>query len=449
MNWVIWEVRAIKKSVIVYTLGCKVNQVESENIKLQFANCGYEPLGAGEKADVFVVNTCAVTHVSERKSRAALRRAKRKNPEALVVATGCLAQIAPGMLASMPEVDMVVGKSAKDRIAELVQLHGDRGAKTVFVGEISDEPLRPGSWCLPAYERTRAFVKIQDGCDSYCSYCIVPYARGPVRSKPPDDVVYEIDWLVGSGFKEIVITGIHTGMYGKDLTDCNLAKLLKKILAEVPGDYRVRLSSLEPTEVSDELIDLVAGEEKLCRHFHVPLQSGSDRVLRLMNRVYTRRFYESLIKKIVKRIPGVGIKSDVMVGFPTETEEDFGQTKGLIEELPFAGLHVFPYSPRPKTPASTLYPQVQAEAKAERSRELLELARQKRQSFIESCSGQTFSVLVEDIDEGRKCEGLTDNYIRAEFTGEEAFLGRFVSLRLSVSAQSVSWQVVNDDTGRS
>lgn len=425
-------------------MGCKVNQVESENIKQQFSDYGYQILSGDEVADVYVVNTCAVTHVSERKSRAMLRRAKRKNPKAVVVATGCLAQVAPNLLAAMPEVDLVIGNSSKDRIAELVQNHRGQSSKAVVVGELSKEPLRRGAWCLPAYERTRAFVKIQDGCESYCSYCLVPYARGPVRSKLPEDVVREIDWLVSAGFKEIVITGIHTGMYGKDLADWDLVRLLETVLVKVQGDYRLRLSSIEPTEITKKLIELMASEKKLCRHLHIPLQSGSDRVLKLMNRRYTRGFYRDLVMMVTGRVPGTAVTSDVMVGFPTESEEDFLDTLKLIDELPFAGLHVFPYSPRPNTAATDLYPRVENQVKEQRSKALLKLARHKQQRFIESCSGQTLTVLVEEVKENSRCEGLTDNYLRAEFYGGQLDPGQFVSVRLVTSSGIPSWEVVSD-----
>jgi len=418
------------RKVAVYTLGCKVNQVESESIKQSFLRKGYQVVDIDEQADVYVINTCTVTHVSDRKSRAMLRRVRRKNPGAVVVATGCFAEISPQSLAGMPEVDIILGNREKERVADIVEQYQPGGRPLVMVGG-----ERPGLSSSPdiipaARERTRAFVKIEDGCESYCSYCIVPYTRGPVRSKSPEDVCEEIRHLVEAGYREVVLTGIHTGMYGRDLDGWDLSRLLHKLLDSVEGDYRLRLSSLEPVEVSDELVALLEKDRRLCRHLHIPLQSGSDRILRLMNRRYTRDLYRSLLQELAGRIPGLALTADVMVGFPTETEEDFRETLELVEELPFYDLHVFPYSRRPGTGAYHLSPQVDPRLKEQRSRVLLSLARQKKAIFINRLLGQTLMVLVEERVDDCDYEGLTDNYVRVVFPGEEGIKGSLVPVTL-------------------
>lgn len=418
------------KKVAVYTLGCKVNQVESEQIKESFVRKGYQVVGIEEVADVYVINTCTVTHVSDRKSRAMLRRARRKNPAAIVVATGCFAEISAEQIAGMPEVDIVVGNQEKERVADLVDEYQARKGTIVKVGgSVPGLRYSPVGY-TGAHERTRAFVKIQDGCESYCSYCIVPFTRGPVRSKHPHDVCREIENLVALGYREVVLTGIHTGMYGKDIQGWDVARLLDKVLDNVQGDYRLRLSSIEPLEISDELISLIEADRRLCRHLHIPLQSGSNRVLKQMNRRYTRDFYQNLVEGLVTRVPGIAVTSDVMVGFPTETEADFLDTLHLAEDLPFYDLHVFQYSPKPGTRAYTLSPQVEPQVRERRSHLLLDLADRKKAGFIEKFLGQTLTVLVEEEAGNGKFEGLSDNYIRVIFYASEEMRGEFVPIIL-------------------
>lgn len=418
------------KKIAFYTLGCKVNQVETEQLKEAFLHRGYEIVDFTDEADVYLINTCTVTHVSDRKSRAIIRRAAR-HPHALVAVTGCMAQIAAKELAGIEGIDLIVSNLDKENIADIIEELDPEQEKPVIIERLSDKDrkLRPVLYSR-LHERTRAFVKIQDGCESGCSYCIVPRARGPVRSKLPENVLQEIEQLLNLGYREIVLTGIHTGFYGKDLDNWDLLRLLDKILAEVGGDYRLRLSSLEPLEVSRELINLIASNSRMCRHFHIPLQSGSNRILKEMNRRYSRENYHDLLQGIAARIPGVALTTDVMVGFPGEDEKDFKDTYDLINSLPFMDLHVFPYSKRPGTRAASMTPQVSPREKQTRSQKLLHLAQQKHKDFITGQIGQELTLLVEKQTGEQEYTGLSDNYIEVSFQSPHDLRGELVQVRV-------------------
>lgn len=313
------------RRIAFYTLGCKVNQVETEQLIEEFVSRGYQLAEFDEPADIYIINTCTVTHVSDRKSRAMLRRAVRRNPQAIVAAIGCVAQVSPEQLAAIEGVDLVIGNRDKENLPAIIEEYMARehsGAEVVVNPITRDDKLQAIMYSK-LHQRTRAFVKIQDGCQSYCAYCIIPQARGPVRSKLPEDVLAEIKQLVHLGYKEIVLTGIHTGFYGIDITDWNLNRLIRTILDQVPGSYRIRLSSIEPLEINDELLDMIVRDRRMCRHLHIPLQSGSDRILRSMGRRYDRNYYRELIEKTAREIPQIAITADVIVGFPGETKQDF------------------------------------------------------------------------------------------------------------------------------
>lgn len=420
----------MKKKIAFYTLGCKVNQVETEHLKEEFIHRGYEIVDFSDEADVYLINTCTVTHVSDRKSRAIIRRATR-HPNALVAVTGCMAQIAGKELAGIKGIDLIVSNLDKDNIADIIAELDPKQEKPVIIDHLpsKDRRLRPVLYSRQ-HKRTRAFVKIQDGCESGCSYCIVPRARGPVRSKLPEHVLQEIEQLLSLGYREIVLTGIHTGFYGKDLDECNLLLLLDKILAETRGDYRLRLSSLEPLEVSQELINLIASNSRMCRHFHIPLQSGSNRILKAMNRRYSREYYYDLLQGIASRIPGVALTTDVMVGFPGEDEQDFQDTYDLIDSLPFMDLHVFPYSRRPGTRAASMTPQVPPPEKQARSQKLLDLAERKHKDFISAQVGQELTLLVEKQTGEQDYVGLSDNYIEVSFQSPHDVCGELIRVRV-------------------
>ncbi|NLN87621.1 MAG: tRNA (N(6)-L-threonylcarbamoyladenosine(37)-C(2))-methylthiotransferase MtaB [Syntrophomonadaceae bacterium] len=420
------------KKISFYTLGCKVNQVETEQMIEEFLGRGYQLAEFGDPVDVCVINTCTVTHISDRKSRAAIRRAIRTNPAALVVATGCLAQIDAQGINDMEGVGLVIGNQAKEQTAEIVEtyLSGQVPGQSVWLQPPDLEPgLRRFLYTIP-HKRTRAFVKIQDGCQSFCSYCVVPHARGPVRSKKPDDVVAELAQLQALGYKEVVLTGIHTGQYGRELQGWDVTLLLDYILGRVAGDYRIRLSSLEPLEVNARLLAMMAAQPRICRHLHIPLQSGSNRVLNLMGRRYTRDYYRQLVLEAAALIPSAAFTADVMVGFPQETDDDFHDTFNLIEELPMYDLHVFKYSQRAGTSAADMAGQVEATAKQQRSQALLDLAGRKKKEFIVAQVGQTVPVLTQKILPDGICMGLSDNYLEVRFPGRNDTVGHIMTVTI-------------------
>ncbi|MGI6412999.1 MAG: tRNA (N(6)-L-threonylcarbamoyladenosine(37)-C(2))-methylthiotransferase MtaB [Syntrophomonadaceae bacterium] len=419
------------KKVAFYTLGCKVNQVETEQIKEDFINQGYSIVDFDGQADIYIINTCTVTHVSNRKSRSIIRRAVKGNPRALVVVTGCMAQTETEQIKAIEGVSLIVGNREKENVLKIAEeFIQTKGSLAIIADKISrTQPLKPVIYQQP-HDRTRAFVKIQDGCENFCSYCIVPFARGPVRSKLPQDVVQEVQQLVGLGYKEIILTGIHIGSYGVDLGNYNIVKILETILNQVSGEYRIRLSSIEPTEFSPALVSLAAEENKICPHFHIPLQSGSNRILREMNRSYTQRFYQDLVDGIASKIPDSAITTDVMVGFPTEEEEDFRHTYRLIEKLPVFDLHVFKYSSRPGTKAATMSGMVPEEDKKIRSRKLLELAEQKRLRYMNFFLNKELKILVEEKIGNTAYKGLSDNYIQVVFNHGKDLRGQLVKAQI-------------------
>ncbi len=417
--------------VAFHTLGCKVNQIETEAIKEDFIASGYEIVDFDEKADIYIINTCTVTHVSDRKSRSMIRRAVRTNPQAIVAAIGCTAQVSGERLAQIEGLDLVIGNKNKADLAKIIRDYEAQNHAQIFAEKITkNDKLSPIIFSNP-HERTRAFIKIQDGCQSFCSYCIIPFARGPVRSKLPSDVILEVKQLLDLGYKEVVLTGIHTGFYGIDLQNTDLVDLLKNILQETEGyNYRIRLSSIEPLEIKDDLINLIKNNNKLCSHFHIPLQSGSNKILKDMNRRYTREYYQELILKIAQEVPGAAIATDVMVGFPTEEEEDFHDTLGLIQGLPLTHFHIFKYSQRPGTKAYNLKSLVNAKEKNTRSNELLNLAQIKEHAFLNENLGRKMALLAEQKINKHNYKGLTDNYIEVEFSAENFKIGEFAKVVL-------------------
>ncbi len=420
------------RRIAFYTLGCKVNQVETEQLIEEFDSRGYQLVDFDEPADIYIINTCTVTHVSDRKSRAILRRAVRRNPQAMVAAIGCMAQVDAEQLAAIEGVDLVIGNRDKENLPAIIEefMAREHSGVEVMVNPISQDDKPKAIMYSQLHQRTRAFVKIQDGCQSFCAFCIVPQARGPVRSKRPEDVLAEIKQLVHLGYKEIVLTGIHTGFYGIDIPDWNLNRLIRAILVQVPGFYRIRLSSIEALEINDDLIDMVAQERRLCRHLHIPLQSGSDPILKSMGRRYDRKYYRELIEKTARGIPGIALTADVMVGFPGETERDFQASFDLIEQCALSDLHVFKYSRRAGTRAAEMLNQVAEQEKQIRSERLLELARNKKKEFVKQFIGENFSLLVEQKSGKDKYTGITDNYIEMLFPSELDLCGQITEVKL-------------------
>jgi len=394
------------------TLGCKVNQCETAYLEERLRGAGYEIVPFPGPADLYCVNTCAVTARAAMESRQLIRRALRRNPGARVVVTGCYAQVAPAEIARIPGVSLILGSSEKLALLEHLAGLMSAAVATVRVGDPRATGI-PQPLALSAFAgRTRAFLKIQDGCDARCSYCIVPHARGRSRSIPAAPVLEQVERFLAAGFQEIVLTGIHLGQWGHDLEPPrHLTSLIGDIFERCPPP-RLRLSSLEPGEITGKLLDLVAAEPRLCPHLHIPLQSGDAAVLRQMNRTYHPRFYRDLVRDAVARIPGLAVGADVLVGFPGETEACFLNTYRLLESLPLAYLHVFPFSPRPGTPAEVMRGRVPPPVIRTRSALLRELDRVKRLAFMGCFVGTVRSVLVEGrsaADGGRL--GFSDNYI--------------------------------------
>ena len=389
-----------------------MNFHETAYMEELFKRAGWEVVGFDEEADVYVVNTCTVTKTADAKSRKILRKAKQRNPNALVVSTGCYSEVYPEEVESVKEVDFITGNVEKFNMAEIVERKLKGELPRVFVkGVWRESKFYPLT--IRHYEgRTRAFLKVQQGCELFCSYCIIPKARGRMVSEDLKKVLEQVKELVDAGYKEIVLTGTHLGAYGVDLEgNWNLARLVKEIV-KVPGLYRLRLSSIEPIEFSEELIEVVTGSEKVAPHLHIPLQSGSDRVLTLMRRRYTASDYKRVFEKILSLNPEICIGTDVMVGFPGEREEEFEETKRLIEELSFGYLHVFPYSKREGTVAAKMKDDVPPEVKKERATILREIGTKKSIAYRERFIGKELEALtLSQIPEGSSV-ALTGNYIR-------------------------------------
>jgi threonylcarbamoyladenosine tRNA methylthiotransferase MtaB len=413
------------------TLGCKVNQYETEAMIQMFKNAGYEIAGFEDVADVYVINTCTVTGLSARKSRQMIRRAKTKNKKSIVVVTGCYSQIAPEEVEGIRGVDIIIGSKEKSRVLELIDEFIQKGCKVNAVTDIMHhreyDDLR-----VDNYEsRTRAFIKVQDGCKQFCAYCIIPYARGPVRSRPLDDIIDEIVRLAGNGFREVVLAGIHLASYGKDLKNTSLMQLVEEV-HKVEGIDRIRLGSIEPMTITDEFVEKASKLSKLCPHYHLSLQSGCDETLKRMNRKYTTDFYRKAVAKLRSSIPDVAISTDIITGFPGETAEEFEKTVKFIDEISFAQMHVFKYSPRKGTPAALFKNQVDGEIKEQRSNILIELANRKTLEFNEKHIGKTMPVLFEqEANQGKDFyEGLTPNYIRVLCKGGSELRGNIRNVKL-------------------
>jgi len=407
------------------TLGCKVNQYETESIRESLLARGLREAPKGTKADLYVINTCAVTSVSAEKSRRAIRRAVRANPAATVIATGCYAEAEPDAVRRIEGVDYVVPQSRKHELFSLLDAVVGAAAGGETPGRLIDAQI-----CRFA-GHTRAFLKVQDGCDARCAYCIVPKLRGRSTSRPLESIRAEAERLVEAGHLEIVLTGIHLGAYGTDLAGRTSLEDAVRIVLATPGIRRVRLSSIEATEVSDELIRLAANDPKFCPHFHLPLQSGSSDVLRRMGRPYSARDYLRVTERIRAALDRPSFGGDVMVGFPGETEADFEETLRVCRHAGFARTHVFPFSPREGTAAARMTNQCAPELIKERKRRLLQLADELALEYKRQFCGETLEVLVESMRDARSgmLQGYTSRYVRVLFDGPDDIMARFVNVR--------------------
>jgi threonylcarbamoyladenosine tRNA methylthiotransferase MtaB len=400
--------------VAITTLGCKINQFESAAMHELLGGSGYELVSFDQDAEVYIVNTCTVTARSDAESRKLIRRTRRRSPSARIVVTGCYAQIDPDSIAAMPEVDLVIGNGEKKALAALL---AEVGGDKIRVSDISREGKIQPLQLETHAEHTRAFLQIQNGCDAFCSYCIVPYARGRSRSVPFDEALEGVRTFARKGFREVVLTGIHLGAFGLDLSARRtLLELLEAIEVEATVP-RLRLGSLEPGELTDDLVDFLARSRIICPHLHIPLQSGDEAVLVRMNRRYTAEFFRERVVRIVQAVPDIFIGMDVIAGFPGETDTEFARTVSFLEELPVAALHVFPFSPRPGTPAAELPDRVPGPVAKERVRTLLRLSERKREEFHRHFIGREMEVLLLHPGEGGLIEGLTRNYIPVTVSG--------------------------------
>lgn len=415
--------------VALHTLGCKLNFAETSTIGHQFLSNGYKIVDFKEEADIYVFNTCTVTESAERECRQLVRRALRKNPNAYVIITGCYAQLRPEDLANIDGVDAVLGSNEKFNLFTILSNFEKNKPTYVHVSSTDDLKDFGIAYSTDADNRTRAYLKIQDGCDYKCTFCTIPLARGGSRSMKVNDAVKEFEKLVNNGYKEIILTGVNVGDYRKSASS-NLYTLLNQLIL-VDGEYRIRISSIEPNLLSEDILELVACSNKLCKHFHIPLQSGSPRVLRAMQRRYTVDEYESLIIKAKDRIENLSIGVDVIVGFPGEEEEDFITTHNFLRDLPVSYLHVFSYSERPDTPAASMRGKIKAEERKRRSNILRILSEKKRNEFYRSMIGKKLEVLFESEDRDGKMKGFSSNYVKIVSDVKSDFINSLTEVNIT------------------
>lgn len=421
------------KRIAFYTLGCKVNQADTASMEEIFRHAGYKVVGFNEQAEVYLVNTCVVTNMGQRKSRQMINRAVRHNPLALMVVTGCYPQTAPDEVKAIEGVDVIIGNQERGRIVELVESALEHKETTVLDNvqqmtvDTSFEELGVGT----ETDKTRGFLKIQEGCNQYCTYCIIPYARGPLRSRSLDSIKEEIGKLVAAGYKEVVLIGIHLGCYGKEKgSKATLVDAVRAALS-VPGLRRLRLGSLESVEVEPGLLDLMEEDSRLCRHLHLPLQSGCDKVLRAMHRPYDTARFARLLADIRKRIPDIEITTDIITGFPGETEEDAAATLDFVRQCRFAKMHIFPYSKRKGTPAEKMPDQVDDRVKQERAAALGQADEAMQQAALASQIGSVAQVLFEQPVDDTHIEGLTGNYLRIVVAAGKELCGEIRNVRVT------------------
>ncbi|MDR3628079.1 MAG: tRNA (N(6)-L-threonylcarbamoyladenosine(37)-C(2))-methylthiotransferase MtaB [Ignavibacteriaceae bacterium] len=412
--------------VALHTLGCKLNFSETSTIGNQFLNHGFQIVDFKETADVYIFNTCSVTENAERECRQLVRRALRQNPDAFVAVTGCYAQLRPEEISKIHGVDAVLGTIEKFKLFSLIEDFQKKSLACIYVSPLQELNEFGAAHSTDADTRTRAFFKIQDGCDYKCSFCTIPMARGKSRSMNPDEVISDFKKLVDAGYKEIILTGVNVGDYGKAFST-NLYNVLLKMV-QVPGDFRIRISSIEPNLLSDDIINLTADSEKMCRHFHIPLQSGSPDILKLMQRRYKADYYSSLIYKLKNKIPDIGIGVDVIVGFPGETEEHFLQTYNFLKDLPVSYLHVFTYSERPDTKAITMPGQVDVAGRRKRNNMLRILSDKKKNEFYNGMIGKELEVLFEEPDDNGIVKGFSSNYVRVCHTFTSGMVNNFSNI---------------------
>ena len=430
----------MSKVVRFVTLGCKVNQYETNAMAQKFLEKGYQiieeitPENEDIKPDICIINTCTVTNMSDRKSRQMLRRMKEKNPSTIVVAVGCYAQVAKKELAKIPEIDLVLGNNEKVEIVKHVEEYINNHINNVELDDVMYSKEFSDFGDVTYTEKTRAVIKIQDGCDRFCSYCIIPYARGRVRSRKPENIISEITQIASKGIKEVVITGIHIASYGKDFAMCKDSKLtnyrlidLLEEINEIQGIQRIRLGSIEPLLITVEFVERLKKLEKICHHFHLSLQSGCDETLKRMNRRYTTEQFKEIVRLLRNAYSDVNLTTDIIVGFPGETDEEFNKTYQFLKEIKFYKMHVFKYSPRKGTKAAVMPNQINGDIKEERSKKLIELSDRNEIEYNKSYIGKNVEVLFEEEKDGMY-KGHTQNYIMVYCQSKEKLDNKIIDV---------------------
>ena len=413
--------------VAIYTLGCKVNLYESEVIMNSFKKSGYEIVDFEDNADIVIINTCTVTNTSDKKSRNIIRQAVKKHENAVIVVMGCYSQVRSADIKEIDGVDIIIGNTKKSKVVSLVEEYLKNKKSITEIDDIMHTDFEAME--LDTFEtRTRAFVKIQDGCNNFCSYCIIPYSRGNIRSKEKDDVVSEIKCLVKNGYKEVVLTGIHTGHYGKDKYDYDFSDLLSE-LCKIDNLKRIRISSIEITELDSKFIDVLKNNKVIVNHMHIPLQSGCDKTLKEMNRKYDTKYYLDKINLIRSIRPNISITTDLIVGFPNETEEDFNNTLSFLRKVKFSKIHVFPYSRRKGTKADLMDNQIDEQTKHKRVKDVLKLSEELEIEYMNKFINTDVLVLIEKFENGI-ISGHTENYIPVKANGVESDINELLMIHI-------------------
>ena len=424
------------KKVAFCSLGCKVNQYETNAMAQKFIEHGYEVVEFDEYADVYIVNTCTVTNVADRKSRQMLRRAKEINKDATLVACGCYAQVAKEELKKIPEIDLIIGNNEKNDIIQIVENHiAQKGAEDL-VSDVMYKLDYVELGTTTYTEKTRAVIKVQDGCDRFCSYCLIPYARGHIRSRKIENVIEEIKKVVEEGIKEVVITGIHIASYGRDFKGENIGLIdLLEEINKIQGLHRIRLGSIEPTIITDEFVERLSKLDKICDHFHLSLQSGCTETLKRMNRRYTTEEFRDVTKRLRSKFPNAALTTDIIVGFPGETDEEFNTTYEFLKEIAFYKMHIFKYSQRKGTKAAVMPNQVDGKIKEKRSKKLIELSNENEYNYNKKYIGKQVEVLFEER-EGEYLKGHTTNYIVVKHkTDKDDLINKIAKVTVSEAKQ--------------
>ena len=430
------EYKNSNKKVAFCSLGCKVNQYETNAMAQKFVANGYEIVEFDEYADVYIVNTCTVTNIADRKSRQMLRRAKEINKDATLVACGCYAQVAKEELKKIPEIDLIIGNNEKNDIISIIENHIAQKGTEDIVSDVMYKLDNVELGTTTYTEKTRAVIKIQDGCDRFCSYCLIPYARGHIRSRKIENVIEEIKKVVEEGINEVVITGIHIASYGRDFKGENIGLIdLLEEINKIKGLHRIRLGSIEPTIITEEFVKRLSKLDKICDHFHLSLQSGCTETLKRMNRRYTTEEFKEVTKRLRTKFPNAALTTDIIVGFPGETEEEFNMTYEFLKEIAFYKMHVFKYSQRKGTKAAVMPNQIDGKVKEERSKKLIELSNENEYNYNKKYIGREVEVLFEER-EGEYLKGHTTNYIVVKHkTDKDDLINKIAKVRVSEAKQ--------------